>query len=253
MFACSARRRSTVSVGLAFAAIAVAACNNDTPSGPANFTTDVRLINVAPYAASVDVYDSTSPTSRKKVVTGVAYAGVDSVVTINGPHWYDFTVSGQTPTLAVAGTISFLTNTTYDVLLLDSLAGGTTPSYAAQVLPAILPDTVSTNTKVRVVQAAPKAGAIDIYITTPGTSFTAAGSPTFTGLTFGQNTQANGNPTYLSASPGSTEIRLTATGDTTTVDVDSTVTLTANQALTVFAVQSPSDSTKTVLLILRDH
>jgi hypothetical protein len=253
MFACSARRRSTITTAVALAAIAGAACNNSDTSGPAAFTTVVRLINVAPYAGATDVYDSTSPSSRKLVVSNLAYSAFDSIVTIGGTHWYDFTLTGKSPTLAAAGTISFLTNTTYDVALLDSLAGGTTPSYAGQVLPVILPDTVSTNTKVRVVHASPKAGALDLYITTPGTSFTAAGSPTVADLTFGQNTSANGNPTYLSATPGSTEIRLTATGDTTTVDVDSTVALTADQALTVFAVQNPSDSTKTILLIIRDH
>jgi hypothetical protein len=235
-------------------AVGAVACSSSTTTGPsAGAGITIRLVHAAPYAGTADVYDSTGPNARKMVASALAYLGVDSVLTQSGAHWYDFTKSDQTATLAVAGAAAYTFTGSYDAIFLDSLAGGLTPSYAAQLLPTVLPDTVTTNTKLRMVHAAPKLGAVDLYLTPPGLPLSSAG-PSASGIPFGVTTQVS-TQTYLSVESEATEVRVTPSGDTTAADVavDTTVTLVAGQALTALVVQRGSDSTRVQLLMVRDH
>jgi hypothetical protein len=230
------------------------ACSPDnTPStAPAN-TIVVHFYNMSAAAGAVDVYDSTA--GEKLIASNIAYQGGDSTIISGGSHWWDYTKTGLTAVLGQAvGTATFLPQESYDTFISDS--GGVE---ATQTLPDIPPDTISTNTKVRVVNVLPTPGfpgsgttGYDVYFTAPG-SGPATGSPAASGLTFGLNSEINSGPTYLSETPGPTEIWIQPNADTVAADAVAsyTTTLTAGQLLTVFVTASGTPNVGQ-LVIVRD-
>ena len=238
--------RVVASVGLTgavvCAALLVGACSSSSTTGPGNGSSvTVRFVHGAPLLGAVDFYDSSSSKSRTLVQHGVAYGATDSLQTGQGTHWYDATLTGQTATVSTApqaGSALLLGTFSYDVVLLqDSGASG---AISGQLLPAVMPDTVTTNTKVRVVQGGHVLGSVDLYFLANGASF--GGSATFSGLTFPLNTSTGNKPLYYGAMSGSDEIVVMPHGDHTQTDayLDTTVTLTADQAWTAVLVGIPN-------------
>jgi hypothetical protein len=230
------------------------ACSSSSPAGPGAATVVVRFVQAAPAIGAVDLYDSASSKSRTLVAGNLALGQSDTVTTGQGTHWYDVALHGQTGTISAApqaGSALLLSTFSYDVVVLDS---GATPAAFGQLLPAVLPDTVSGNTKLRVVNGAQALNPVDLYFLSSGTPFPGAG-PQFSGLAFPLNTSTNGSPTYYGATSGPTEIVVMPTGDQTQADayVDSTVTLIAGQAMTAVLVPNPSVAGKGLLVFLRDH
>jgi hypothetical protein len=188
--------------------------------------------------------------------SNIAYLGADSTIISGGSHWWDFTKTGTTTTIGLpVGTATFLPQVSYDAFVSDS--GGVE---LTQTLPNILPDTVSTDTKVRIVNVLPTPNfpfsgstGYDVYLTAPGADLTLS-SPATTALTFGLNSQANFGPTYLSETPGPTEVRVEPAGDTVAADViiDATTTLTASQPLSLFLVEDAVTPTAGNLVVVRD-
>jgi hypothetical protein len=243
-----------VAVGGVALAVGIGACSKSLPSGPGALQVVVRVAQAAPATGAVDIYDSVSGSSRKMVLSGLAAGQTDTLMTTAGTHWYDVTLTGQTGTISVppqAGSVQMLTGYSYDVVVLDS---GTSPSVFGQLLPVVMPDTISTNTKVRLVNGAEALGAVDLYLLSNGASFVGA-SPQFTGLAFPLNTSTGGQPLYYDATSGPTEIVVMPTGDTNQPDayVDETVTFTANQAWTAVLAANPNGPPAGHLVLLRDR
>jgi hypothetical protein len=237
--------------------VGLGACSSSSPAGPGGSSSvTVRFVQAAPAIGAVDFYDSASKTSRKLVQANVAFGQTDTLTTGQGTHWYDATLTGQSGTISAApqaGSALLLSTFSYDVVVLTD--SGANPVVFGQLLPAVMPDTVSTNTKLRVVHGAEAFGNIDLYYLSDGAPFSGSG-PQFSGLPFGYNTSTNGSPLYFDATSGPTEIVVMPSGDQTQGDayVDSTVTLTAGQGLTAVVVPNPATGgRKGLLVFLRDR
>jgi hypothetical protein len=245
-------------VSILFAAggvlLAVGCWSDDTPAAPGRAPTTIRFINAAGAIGAIDVYDSTSAHARTLVAPDLAFAGTDTVTVKPGPHWYDIALAGQTATAGVPptpGSTQTLSGLGYDVIVLDS---GATPAVFGQFLPAVLPDTISTNTKLRVVMGDKVLGSADIYANPAGTPFTGT-TPVASGLAFPLNTLSTSFTVYLSVASGPTEVLVLPAGDTQQSDavVDTTITFTADQAVTAVVTPKPSAPGKDQLVIVRDH
>lgn len=240
--------RVVASVGMTAAVcgvvMMVGACSSSSTTGPGTVSSlKVRFLHGAPFVGAVDLYDSASTKSRTKVQSGLAFGGVDSLEASQGTHWYDVTLTGQAATVSAApqaGSALLLGTFNYDVVVLqDSGANG---AISGQLLPAVIPDTVTTNTKVRVVQGGHILGGVDLYFLANGAMF--GGSANFSNLTFPLNTSTGNKPTFYGATSGSVEIVVMPHGNHTQASayLDTTVTLTPDQAWTavLYGIPTPS-------------
>ncbi|MHB8303038.1 MAG: DUF4397 domain-containing protein [Acidobacteriaceae bacterium] len=104
----------------------------------------------------------------------------------------------------------------------------------------------SGNYKLRVVQSSASAGAVNVYLTSPGA--TPSGStPTVSNLQFGQVTQ-----NYLELGPGSYEVQVTRAGNPGTVLAKLAFTPTAGNIYTVFPLDPAPGSTAFGVLVTTD-
>jgi hypothetical protein len=234
--------------------VAVACWPDDTPAEPGSAPTTIRFANAAGDIGAIDAYDSVSAHSRTLVAPNVLFGRTDTTTVKPGTHWFDIALAGQATTVnapPAPGSSRTLSGQSYDVIVLDS---GATPVAFGQFLPVVLPDTISTNTKLRVVMGDKSLGSADIYANPAGTSFVGT-SPVASALAFPLNTSGNSGVLYLSVSSGPTEVLVLPAGDTqqSAAVVDTTITLTANQALTAVVTPDPAVAGRDLLVVVRDH
>jgi hypothetical protein len=93
----------------------------DSIAQPASGKATIRLVNVSPDAGTIDLV-----ANGNTIVTGKAYKGSSSFVTVNGGTSYNFTVvkSGTNTALATLSSITINTGSVYTVWL-HGLASGT--------------------------------------------------------------------------------------------------------------------------------
>ena len=162
---------------------------------------------------------------------------------------YQFDVAPNTDSIAdsvyTSPTLPLAAGTEYSVIAAGNVADAP-PAATAFGLLAVEEDNraVATQASVRIVHAAPAAGAVDIYVTPAGTFSVAevegglAGDPLLDGFVFGAVT-----PDYVPVAPGDYDIRVVAeaTG-TAAINVEG-LTLPAGLVATVVARQPDGDGT----------
>jgi hypothetical protein len=213
--------RTIAIAGAAAGLAAIAGCNSDNTTGPR--VTDqgsIIFINAAPRYSSADLYvDSTQAVPGQQYATGqTIYANP----TTDARHLV-VRASGDSTILA-SNDLQVVSQMLYSVILTQHDSGGGL---------LILPDTVSAppanSIGLRVVNAAPSAGPVDVYIT--GSDTTLA-NPTATNVVF----EGTSNYVYLPAGVG--RVRVTAAGTKTVLlDLDATV-LFPGQVRTVLLIDA---------------
>lgn len=214
--------RGLAVVGMTAGLFATAGCRIDNALGPTTNQAIVQFINAAPRYATVDLFvDSTD------AIPGMPY-GNGSSIAVNAPTTpRKFTVRASTDTTVLASSPLIVANQATYALILTQHAVG------AGLL--ILPDTVSpppaNQIGLRIVNVAPSAGAVDVYIT--GSDSTLA-TPVATNIPF------EGVMNYQNVPAGTARLRVTAAGTKTVLlDLDATP-LVAGQVRTIVVIDSGS-------------
>jgi hypothetical protein len=147
---------------------------------------------------------------------------------------------GDTTNVIPATPVTFDEGMLYSVVAIGDLA---------TIAPVVLAqsDTVTAGSaRVRILHAAPMAGPVDIYATTPGLDLTMGAMPDAT-LDFGEDAPP------LEVAAGDYQIRVTVVGDPTMVAFDSgTVTLNDGDDLLVAAVENTTASAAPITLAVLD-
>ncbi len=99
--------------------------------------------------------------------------------------------------------------------------------------------------KLRVVNAAPDLGTVDVYVTSPNTDITAV-SPSIASLAYGASS------TYLVLGGGSYQVQMTASGTKSVLLNTGTVTVNAGQVSTAVAVNPVSGTSRFSAILLTD-
>lgn len=222
--------RVTMLAGVA----AIGGCNADSNVAPAPPQGLVQFINAASRYSSVDLnVDSTD------VAAGQAYGSGTSVnvAAKATPQQFLVNITGDTTVLATS-MVQVSDKSVYTVILTQRVVG-------AGLL--VLPDTVtapSGNTaNLRVINASPSAGLVDVYIT--GTDTTLANPVSV-------NLPIEGISPYVNVPVGAGRVRVTAAGTTKVLlDIDAT-TLHPGQVRTVLMIDSLGGGLPVVGLAIPD-
>ncbi len=166
-----------------------------TASCGSSSSTKFRVINASPGESNFDV-----SLDSKVVATNIAYGAATSYLTTgSGSHQFQLNLTGSTNSL-LSRSASFAANTQTTVLATD---------YPAQIAAISLLDDTTTpttgNFRLRLINAAPSAGAVDAYVVAPSTDVTGV-SPTVTSITF------EAQSIYQSLAAGNFEVIFTQAG-----------------------------------------
>ncbi len=203
----------------AVAAVATA-CSDDNDSNGPSSTANVRVIHAIPDGpATVDVL-----VDNKTVVTALEYGHASDYHKVaTGVRAISVNESG-TANVVLSTSPDFQKDSSYTVI-----ATGMAAAPQSIVLHDDAAGPAAGNAKLRLVHGAPGAGAVDIYITTPGADLSAL-TPDFSNVTL-----SSGTP-YTEVVAGDYQIRFTATG-TKTVALDTgTLTLADGDVSTAIAL-----------------
>lgn len=225
----------------ALLATALTACDDsmDSPS-PSTSVAKLRVIHAAPDAPAVDVISGESTV----VASGLDYARSTAFLDVPAgglPVRVNARLPGNaTATVIGPTTLSLTADTAYTVLAVG-LVGSIEPLVISQPATSVPAGQV----RVRVVHAAPRAPAVDVFLTAP-TADLAAASPAGT-LAFKQALA----PVEVAA--GSYRVRVTAAGNRNALVYDSgTLPLAAGSNLLVAAVENTDTGSAPVQLLVHD-
>lgn len=203
--------------------------SNDTPAPVP--TAQVRVVHASPDAPAVDVFVNGS-----QVVANASYKAATPFAPVNaGMADVRVNVAG-TSTLALSAGPTFTAGKYYTVMAVNSLSA-LEPLVIEEdgVAPA------SGKLKVRVVHAAPKAPAVDVYVTAPAADLAAA-TPTLTNVSFKAFSGA------LEIPAATYQVRITATGSKVPVYDSGSVPLAAGANLVLAAVERIEGASPITLL-----
>lgn len=195
----------------------------------------VKFIHASPGAPNVDVVVG-SKYAAQNAAYGTETSSYAKVDTGTNEAIQVF-ATGSTSKPVITKTQTLTTNQYYTVIALN-----TPSSLQLSVENDDLTAPTSGNCKLRVVHAAPSAGAVDVYVTAPGVSLTNPMNPVkpvLSNFTFGTVTP------YLEVPAGSYEVRVTPTGNPSVVAIDTGATgvpLAAGDIYTAVAL-NPNPST----------
>jgi len=185
--------------------------------------TRFRLMNAVPDESSLNVLvDSSSVSSNLAYATSTGYLSEKS-----GSHQIGIEPSGSSTTLLQQS------------ISLGSGSDTTVISYnfSSSIANLVLTDNnsapASGDFKIRLVNASPNLGPVDVYIVTPGTPLSTV-SPTLSNLGFGATA------TYQSLAAGNFEIELTSVGQKFAAVDTGTLTFTSGQVRTFVGLNNPS-------------
>src|SRR5687768_1147898 len=227
-------KKPTLALAL-LATFAVAACDDDDDvTGPAT-TAQLRVVHASPDAPNVDVLLDNAP-----VLTNVAYKAASNYLEVpSGSRNLKVRATG-TSTVVIDQNGTLAQSSFYTVL-----ATGRVASIAPVVLTDDQTSPASGNVRLRLVHAAPTAGNVDIYVTTP-TADIATATPTLANVAF----RAASN--YLEVPAGTYRVRIAPAG-TKTVAIDANnVALAAGQVRTAVAVDAPGGGAPLGAILLAD-
>ena len=193
---------TSVRAGMALVAVAVlllSGCNKDTNDA------EVRVLNVSQGYSSLAVYaGSTEEKSAIAFGTVSSYFGLAA-----NTYTMNFDVSGiTTPLASPSETFSEKAHQTF-------VAYGDTGSFATIEIGEDTTAPSSSTADVELVNAAPDAGAVDVYFTASTTTLDDA-SPTFSDVAGGTISNAG----FVNLASGAYRMRVTATGSKTDVRLD---------------------------------
>ena len=228
--------RALASIGAIAGLAVVAGCNLDTtPTGPTGPQGLVQFINAAPRygAAYLNVDTATA-------VQGIAYGTGQAayVAALSTPRQFTVRNTGDTTTVASAQ-LPIADQTVYTMILTQHSVGGGLLVYR---------DTVSTPPSnqigLRVVNAAPSAGNVDVYVTDSDTSLT---TPNATNVPF------EGSSVYVNVPTGTVHVRITTAGTKTVLlDADASQLL-IGQVRTILVIDAPGGGTPLSWLAIPDR
>lgn len=212
--------RGLTVVGMAAGLVSVAGCKVDNALGPSNNQAIVQFINAASRYPTADLF-----VDGVDALSGLPY-GQGSSIFVNAPTTPRlFAVRGAPDTTTLASSQLVVSNkTTYAMILTQRSAG-------AGLI--VLPDTVSAppanSIGLRIVNAAPAAGTVDVYITGTDSTLT---TPIATNIPF------EGVMNYQYIPVGTVRLRVTAAGTKTVLlDVDASP-LVSGQVRTIVVIDT---------------
>jgi len=219
---------------LATATLAACSDDDDDVTGPST-SAQVRVVHASPDAPNVDVL-----VDNAAALTNVAYKASSSYLEVpSGSRNLKVRATG-TSTTVIDQNATLSQGAFYTVI-----ATGRVASIAPLVLTDDQTSPASGSIRLRLVHAAPAAGAVDIYVTAP-TADIATATPTLTSVAF----RAASN--YLEVPAGTYRVRITPAG-TKTVAIDvNNVALTAGQVRTAVAVDAPGGGAPLGAILLAD-
>jgi hypothetical protein len=161
----------------------------------------LRVIHASPDAPAVDVVANDN--FAQPLVANLAFANATPFVPVP-PASYNVKVTpaGNRGLIAINASLTVERGAEYSVFAVGRLAA---------IEPLVLVDDrrrVATQAKVRILHAAPAAGAVDLFVLAPGASLATA-APAFTNVAFKANTG------YVSLAAGSYDVVVTPTGTRT--------------------------------------
>lgn len=226
--------RTLASVGMLAGVVALTGCKLDSNTAPTGPQGIIQFVNAAPRYNSVDLdVDSLS------VAPGELYGNGSTVPVAaqSTPRKFVVNITNDTTILASAPVL-VSDQSVYTVILTQHPVG-------AGLM--VLPDTVTAPTgnqaRVRVINASPSAGSVDVYVTTTDSTLV---NPIAT------NVPLEGISPYVTVPSGAGRVRVTTTGTKTVLlDVDAT-SLTAGQVRTVLMIDSPGGGLPVTWLAIPD-
>jgi Domain of unknown function (DUF4397) len=182
---------------IALCSLALAGCNSGGQGvGATPIQTRIRVVNLVPNAGAMMLTLDNTP-----VVTGLAFQQLSGYLNVDsGTHEFKVSVDGGvTNIIDVSNTITDRTDNTF-------IVNG--PVEAAQSLllldtQLLLPD--AGTFQIRMINLAPGAPLVDVYLTAPGVDLAATG-PTVSGVTYGST------GAFIPVNTASYELRVTPTG-----------------------------------------
>ncbi len=235
--------------GVEYIAIASQASTNNSPIGLTILTdlestpfvnvddprARVRVVHASADAPEVDI-----AVDNSDVLTNAPFS-VGSEYLLLPSDTYNIDVSASASSQSVINAdLMFDTTTDYTIAAVNELA-----HIEALVLEDDNSHPAAGNIKVRLIHAAPSAGLVDIYITAPGDDINSL-SPTISNFDFKDNSD------YLEVPAGDYRVRITLAG-TKTVAIDTgTLSFTAGQIRTAFALDPAPGSSAFGVLLLSD-
>lgn len=214
--------------------VALGGCNLDSNVAPAGPQGLVQFINAAPRYNSVDLnVDSVD------VAAGVVYGNGSSINVAARATPQQFLVNITSDTTVLATSLVQVNDKSVYTVILTQLQVG------AGLL--VLPDTVTAPTgstaNLRVINASPSAGLVDVYIT--GTDSTLANPVSV-------NLPIQGISPYVNVPVGAGRVRVTAAGTKNVLlDIDATA-LTSGQVRTLLMIDSPGGGLPVTWLAIPD-
>ena len=191
----------------------------------------IRFLNTSPGESSLDY-----SLDGNIVASGIAYgAGSNYGATFPGSRHLRVYPSGTTNAI-IDQTISLGSSTYYSLVAVN---------YSSQISAILLTDDNSApssgNVKLRILNASPGLGTVDVYVVAPGSDLNSA-SPSVSALAFESSSG------YVIESAGSWEIVCTAPGQKTALLATSTLTLASNQIRTVVVLNGAGGGYTTAVL-----
>lgn len=185
---------------------------------------EVRVLNTSIDYSSLDLYLNNGSTDTKEI-SAAAYGTLTSYVGV-GSNSYTVQLTKSGVSSALYSTDEKLSKGTYRTYV----AYGNTGKFGVLEIDENQDAPDSTYSKVELVDAAPDAGSVDIYLTDPSVALSDA-SPTFSDISGGTIASAG----YVTIAAGSYRIRVTATGSQTDIRLDSVtgITFSSEEVLSI--------------------
>lgn len=199
---------------------------------------DLRVVHASPDAPTVDVVvndDFANP-----LVPGLSFPDATPFVSVP-PDTYNVKVTDTATqgVIAIDADLTLDAGIRYNVLAVDVLAN------IEVLVAADDPRPVATEAKVRVIHASPTAQDVDIYVTAPGADITGI-EPTLPAVPFKANTG------FLSLTPDTYDVTVTAAGSKTPAIGPLEITITAGGVYTAIARDAAGGGAPLDLILLDD-
>lgn len=200
-----------------------------------NADAKLRFVQASPKAAMVDVF-----VNGNSFATGVDYATATPYTNVpSGSPRVEVRLSGQSNDL-ISVNVNLSPDKPYTIL---------TENLLASIAAVLLNDDLSTppqgQARVRMAQASPSAGGVDLYVVAPGTDITTV-NPTVTNLPFESATG------YQTVAAGDYELVITPTGSKTVLFDSGTITLKSGQVRTAVALDTEGGGLPLTGIVLND-